>query len=94
MGRATDVPTGGRWYHVHCVPGGLRMDDTLAAEGPQSSEMSDIVNQQAARNRQGQPAERRDGAEGTDSMLQNEVRQLSLGPPAWGVRLLSHQGKI
>ena len=49
--RRSDLKTGGRWCHTHCLPGGLRVDDTLVASGEESAEMTSLLHRQECRNR-------------------------------------------
>ena len=48
--RTSDVQSGGRWYHTHCLPGGLRADDTVKVAGQPNADMTSISATQELRN--------------------------------------------
>ena len=80
MCKSADLRTGGRWCHVHCLPGGLRIDDTLVATGEETLEMTALIRLQQSRNRQDMAV---DASESTATqgvqVIQNALQTISIG---------------
>ena len=86
ISRVSDVARGGRWCHAHCIPGGVRSDDTLETESETTLEMVAMIQQQLSRNRLAEVAEVSEedtsvakASEETIQTVQNALRSISPG---------------